>query len=199
MFSCSQTPHNSSDLAHTFGLTEGWNDFGGLRSRSLTYSNTFIIISRHRVDLLWRWVQYVCVKNPCFIMRPPLILMIIGSLHFFFFFDVLWVVLLFYFNSALRSTLANKIPISMWSYDWIKYLCIQLFSNNSQLMFAYILISAEQMHTSKQCMSSVIWLTCGSGYFHTTTTLFSTWAPTALGTERHAGWLTVTQVRSEFD
>lgn len=63
-------------------------------------------------------------------------------------------------------------------------------------VFAYVLIAVEQMHTSKQCMSSVIWLTCGSGRFHTTMISFSTSAHMALDTEKHAKWLTVIQVRS---
>ena len=53
------------------------------------------------------------------------------------------------------------------------------------------------MHTSKQCMSSAIWSTCGSGRFHITVTSFSTSAHMATGSEKHARWLTITLVRSE--
>lgn len=80
---------------------------------------------------------------------------------------------------------------------WLLQLSESWVEETSRLTFASVLISVEKTHTSKQCTSSVIWLTCGSDCFRTTTTSFSTSAHMASGTEKHAGWLTVIQVSSE--
>ena len=73
----------------------------------------------------------------------------------------------FSYNSNCQTE--RRVHTNVFPPFTITGLCSQLSE-----LFVYVLISAEQMNTSRQCMSSLIWLTCGSGRFHTTMTSFST-------------------------